>query len=136
MGKNKNSELTTRQWILYRYLKKNYADDKFITKQQICEDTKAYKFDKNSKRLCRAIEQDIRVINESEVIQKIIVSNKTGYKIGNKEEVKKYIDKRFKRDLKSLKLNWKLINKVKLDKQTRLTFETQARNTIETFIKE
>ena len=80
------------------------------------------------------MEADVRAINDSDVIQKIIVSDSTGYKIGNEKQVLDYLEKRFNRDFKSLKLNWKLTRKVRMDKQMRLVFGSE-RDTIETFIK-
>lgn len=131
----KKNALTTRQWMLYRYLKSQYKRNEFISKEEISEHLpKLYGFDKSKDRNCRTLEQDIRKINESDEIQKIIVSSRFGYKIGNQEEVVKYINNRFNREFKNLKLDWKLVNKVKLNKQTRLTFQTQARDTIETFM--
>lgn len=124
--------LNKRQWILYRYLKKRYKDNKYISKKEICTDLKNYSYNENETRLCRTIESDVRTINESDEIQKIIVSNHEGYKIGNKEEVEQYLNRRFNRDYENIKLNWKLAKKVSLDKQMRLTFGNE-RDVIETY---
>lgn len=119
----KQEGLNARQWHLYNYLKENYAEGNFISKYEICQALpNYYTFNVNETRMCRALETDVRIINNSELIQKIIVSNKHGYKIGNDAEITEYLNKRFRRDLKSLKLNWQLANKVALDGQMRLTF--------------
>ena len=129
------NDLNTRQWDLYKFLKSQYESGKYISKREICENLpQHYKFNEKQTRLCRDIEDDIREINECELIQKIIVSSQKGYKIGSKEECEKYIEKRFIRDLKNLKLNWLLSRKVNLDNQMRLTFGKE-REFIETFIK-
>lgn len=129
-------ELTTRQWTLYNYLKDNYYNNKYISKKEICEALpQYYQIKDGEKRTCVAIEYDIRAINESSVIQKIIVSNKQGYKIGNEEEVTAYLNKRFRRDGRNMKLNWKLANKVGLDNQTRLQLFGNERDYIETFVR-
>lgn len=87
--------LTTRQWQLYRFLKKMAKEDRFISKKEICENLKKYyEYKEEQKRLCRSIERDVRIINDSNEIQKIIVSNPEGYKIGNKDEVMEYLKKR------------------------------------------
>lgn len=126
--------LTTRQWQLYRFLKKKAKENRYISKKEICDNLKKYyEYKEEQKRLCRSIERDVRIINDSNEIQKIIVSNSEGYKIGNKEEVENYLKKRFLRDLKSLKLDWKISKKVKMDKQMRVVFNSE-RDTIEAFM--
>lgn len=124
--------LNKRQWMLYRYLKRRFKDNIYISKKEICRDLGNYNYNENEKRLCRVIESDVRAINESDEIQKIIVSNHEGYKIGNKEEVEQYLNRRFNRDYENIKLNWKLAKKVSLDKQMRLTFGNE-RDVIETY---
>ena len=119
----KKKGLNTRQWDLYNYLKENYAEGIYISKYEICQALPYhYNFNVNETRMCRLLENDVRIINNSDIIQKIIVSNKHGYKIGNDAEITEYLNRRFRRDLKSLKLNWQLANKVALDGQMRLTF--------------
>lgn len=135
--KNKDSELTPRQWALYNYLKDIYnINNKYISKKEICEALpQYYQIKDGEKRTCVTIEFDIRAINESSVIQKIIVSNRDGYKIGNEKEVTEYLNKRFRRDGRNMKLNWQLANKVGLDKQTRLQLFGNERDYIETFMR-
>ena len=134
--KKKEATLTTRQWDLYIFLKTYYKEGVYISKQTICRNLpQHYQIKDKETRTCRAIENDIRKINNSDLIQKIIVSNKNGYKIGSKEECEKYIEKRFLRDLKNLKLNWKLVDKVESDGQCRFTFgKGYERDYVETFI--
>lgn len=133
----KKSKLNTRQWDLYNFLKSQFEEGRYISKIEICTNLpQHYSVGKNLSRFGRTIEDDVRIINDSLVIQKIIVSNTKGYKIGTKEECEEYIEKRFNRDLKSLKLNWALSKKMNLDGQMRLTFGKQERDFIEAFIKE
>lgn len=132
---NKSKELTTRQWDLYNYLKDNYSEEKFISKTEIAEALpQHYDSADNSTRYLRIIENDVNLINHSDTIQKIIVSNKRGYKIGNEAQVEKYLNTRFKRDFKSLKLTYSLIKKAKLDEQMKLQFGNE-RNYIESFME-
>ena len=130
MEKIKN--LNPRQWDLYNFLKANYADGIYISKLDIAKALPQHYEVTKTTRLLRAIESDIRAINECVIIQKIIVSNKTGYKVGNEAEVREYLNKRFKRDLKNLKLNWDLSRKVAMDGQMRLVFGSE-RDTIESY---
>lgn len=135
--KNNKKSLTTRQWDLYNFLKDNYKDNYYISKHTICAWLpQHYQIKENETRCCRAIEYDVRAINNCDIIQKIIVSNKNGYKIGSSEECARYVDKRFLRDLKNLKLNWKLQQKIEDNDQMRFTFTNYERNFIETFIKD
>lgn len=126
-------ELTARQWDLYNFLKEQYADGVYLSKYDICNALpQHYQVNIKQTRLVRIIEGDVRKINECQTIQKIIVSNKTGYKIGNEKEVTEYLNKRFRRDYRSLKLNWELSRKVALDGQYRLAFANE-RDVIEAY---
>lgn len=128
--------LNTRQWDLYNFLKQKYPEGRFISKNEIAEALpEHYQVKDGETRKCRAIENDIRFINKCELIQKIIVSNQKGYKIGNEAEITEYLNRRFRRDFKSLKLNWDLSRKVALDGQMRLTFGGE-RNIIEAIPKD
>lgn len=127
------ANLTTRAWRLYTYLKEHYTEETFISKKELAENC-GYSYDDKSQRNCVDMEADVRAINDSDIIQKIIVSDSKGYKIGNQKQVFDYLNKRFMRDLKSMKLNWKLTRKVKMDKQMRIIFGNE-RDTIETFIR-
>lgn len=132
--KQKSKELNSRQWSLYNFLKEQYADGVYISKKEICKALpQYYTLDNKATRLCRDIEHDIRVINESTKIQKIIVSNRKGYKIGNKDEVDDYLSKRTALEVKSRNLTKKLKIKAKLDGQMKLTLGTNERDVIEAF---
>lgn len=127
--------LNTRHYKLYEYLKDNYEEGKFISKQQICKDlNEFYKINEKETRYCRKLEEDVREINDDETLTKIIVSNKKGYKIGSKEEVQKYIKKRMLRDVKSINLTRKLARKYKLDKQFQIVFNSE-KEIVETFME-
>lgn len=63
------------------------------------------------------LRKDIRAINKSDDAEVIIISSPKGYKAATEKEAYEFIKKRFKRDLKSLKINWKLVNKYKLNGQ-------------------
>ena len=127
-------KLTTRQYKLYEYLKEHYEDGVYISKQKICEDLKEhYQINENATRVCRALERDVRIINDDDTLTKIIVSNSKGYKIGSKVEVQKYIKKRMLRDVKSINLTRKIAKKYKLDKQMQMVWNNE-KPVVETFI--
>ena len=93
----------SREQALYNFLVDNYEEEKFISKFEICKNLEDfYKYNPDDTRICREIEEDVSKINFSSDFDKIVVSSKKGYKIGNKEQIRKYIDRLYKRDLKSL----------------------------------
>lgn len=62
--------------------------------------------------IARRLRKDVRAINFGD-FEGVIISSNKGYKLAtNSAEAQRYIDSRFKRDLKSLKLNWILKKKV------------------------
>ena len=135
-------ELTTRQWKLYDLLKDN--NDKWLTQREIYERLKDYyrkeefdeaNFHDSGVRYWQTL--DIRRINESDVIQKIILSTPQGIKIANEEEYKEYSINRWK-SIKGMikRLAWK-DHKAKLNGQMRLVFgDSMARDYFETFAEE
>lgn len=117
-------ELNNRQKELLNYLKIKYKEAIYVTKKQICKDLpyayprhlENHNNEGNKSRAFSNISADIRALNNSD-LEQIIVSTKKGYKIATEKEAKEYLSRRFKRDLKSLKLNYKLNQKIKLDNQ-------------------
>ena len=76
-----------------------------------------YFYNPEDQRVCRTIEADVSTINFSAHFDRIIVSNKKGYKIGNKEQIKAYIERLYKRDKKSLARTSVLRKKNSRDRQ-------------------
>ena len=126
--------MNTRQYELYKFLKENYADGKYISKKEICDGLpQFYAYDENTNRHNVDIEQDIRVINDWENMQKCIVSNKRGYKIGNEEECNEYLHRRFNSIFKSLKSLNNIKKRLEQNGQFRLVFGKE-REIMECFI--
>lgn len=135
-------ELTTRQWKLYELLKDN--SDKWLTQREIYERLKDHyrkeefdeaNFHDSGVRYWQTL--DIRAINQSGVIQKIILSTPQGIKIANEEEYKEYSINRWK-SIKGMikRLAWK-DHKAKLNGQMKLVFgDSMARDYFETFAEE
>jgi hypothetical protein len=130
--------LNDRQIDLYKFLLTQHS---FISKKEICK-AMPYHYPRhlehnnnegNKSVAFGNISKDIRAINNSDDIENVVIGTKKGYKIATHEEAKKYIESRFKRDLKSLKLNWKLKRKVNIDGQLR--FEDEDIKEVMTFIK-
>lgn len=131
------SELTTRQWNLYNYLK---TKDDYVPQMHIGFDLYGYvphdsqlgiPFHDTTERL--NITDDIRAINDSDVIQKIIISNSNGIKIATEEEFKKFILSKFKRVWRDLARARRLLKKAGLHNQKRVVWNTE-RDFIEAFM--
>ena len=128
-------ELTTRQWDLYNYLKDNYDTEKYISKSEIVSGVFGYEVKEGETRYCRDIEFDVRLINENEKTQKIIVSSQKGYKIGTPKQVHDYLWSREIEAKRSLVLTYKLRHKAELNGQFRLQFGKSERNIIESYLE-
>lgn len=114
--------LNERQKDLYKFLLEQSATNEYISKEEICTSLKELyprneeKTNEHSSSAFALIRKDIRAINGSDAY-KIVVSSKKGYKIADKKEAMDFVNRRFKRDLKSLKVNWNLRNKLERNGQ-------------------
>ena len=132
------SELNPRQWALYNLLKNN--PDSYMTQADIV--LKLYEhygagagidwamFHDSAAR--HTLTNDIRTINKSEVIQKIIISNRRGVKIANREEFERYISAEFASIFRKLARTRQKAKKAGLDGQMRIVLGNE-RDTIEAF---
>ena len=128
--------MTTRQWKLYEFLKDNYREGYYISKKEICDALPDfYKYDNDTNRHNVEIEHDIRQINDDKDMQKAIVSNRYGYKIGNEQECNEYLQRRFSSIGKSLKSLWGMKKRLEQNGQMRLTFGKE-RDTIISFMQD
>ena len=126
--------MNTRQYELYKFLKENYADGKYISKKEICEALpQYYTYNTNTNRHNVDIEIDVRAINDWDNMQKCIVSCKKGYKIGNEEECNEYLSRRFDSIFKSLKSLHAIKKRLEQNGQFRLVFGKE-RDIMECFI--
>lgn len=132
------SELTPRQWALYNYLKKK--GDEWTTQLKTACDLLEYygsldayfpNFHDCAARL--QMTADIRAINDSDVIQKIIISSPKGIKLANKEEFDRYIRKEIMAAVRKLMRAKRKAEKGNRDGQMRITFNSE-RDTVEAFI--
>lgn len=133
-----NSELNNRQWALYNLLKNN--PDTYFKQSEIAFKLKDYyvrdlsvNFHDSGARLL--ITRDIRAINESSVIQKVIISNSNGVKLASREEFEQYIKSEYAMIFRKLKRTRQKARKAGLDGQIRFT-AGKERNTVEAFVDE
>ena len=134
--------LNTRQWDLYNYLKAHYSEDHYISKMEIANEfPQYYEIKENELKggrgICREIEVDVRIINQDLNIQKIIVSSKDGYKIGNPEQVHDYVYRGIEEAKNKLKLMYLLKRKASYNGQYLLRFGvSKARDHIEAYMEQ
>ena len=130
------SELNPRQWAVYNLLKNN--PDRYYTQLDIVLklrewftlDFTADTFHDSNAR--HTLTKDIRTINKSEVIQKIIISNSKGVKIASSAEFEKYINAEFAAIFRKLARTRQKAKKAGLDGQMRIVLGSE-RDTIEAF---
>lgn len=120
------SELTPRQWRLYNFLK---DQDDWIKQCEIAwllRNEYNYEFDEanpfHDTNARANITDDIRAINKSNVIQKIILSSAKGVKLATEAEAEKYIKSRYAAIFRQLERARKIARKAGLDGQMRITF--------------
>lgn len=130
------SELNARQWAVYNLLKNN--PDRHLTQIEIVYklrdyyDTSFYNeqfHDSNARHL---LTKDIRAINESDIIQKVVISNNKGVKIASSAEFEKYINAEFASIFRKLARTRQKAKKAGLDGQMRIVLGNE-RDTIEAF---
>ena len=130
------SELNARQWAVYNLLKNN--PDKYFTQKEIVYALSIHfdmgfhpeQFHDSNAR--HTLTKDIRTINKSETIQKIIISNNKGVKIANSAEFEQYINAEFAAIFRKLARTRQKARKAGLDGQMRIVLGKE-RDTIEAF---
>lgn len=137
------SELNPRQWALYRFLKEqgDTWTTQFDAASALCkgssgefyseQDGNADKFHDSHAR--QQMTADIRAINESGVIQKVIVSSKSGIKIANEAEFKRYIQAEINAAVRKLNRARRKAAKGYLDGQMRFVLNSE-RDTVKAFL--
>lgn len=128
-------ELNARQWRLYELLKER--GDTWTKQRELARRlpdlysiTEGRSFHDSGARLLMT--KDIKSINESGIIQKIIISSAQGVKLANKAEARRFIEVKRAAALQSLVRVCILERKAGLDGQTRLVFGKE-RGTVEAF---
>ena len=130
------SELNPRQWALYNLLKNN--PDRYFTQIEIAYglrdfyDTSFYNDQFHDSATRHLLTKDIREINNSDVIQKIIISTPKGVKIASSEEFEKYINAEFAAIFRKLARTRQKAKKAGLDGQMRIVLGCE-RDTVEAF---
>lgn len=129
--------LTPRQYALYNFLKEQ--GDEWTTQIEIAYALSNHydvSFDKDKFHDSKArlqITLDIRALNDSDVIQKIIMSSSKGVKIANESEFDAYIGREINAAVRRLMRAKRKAEKGNRDGQMRLVLNKE-RDTIEAFL--
>lgn len=135
----KDNTLHSRQWALYNYLK---TQTDWVTQKEIalalpsvypCRVEEMQDFHNSAARM--AITSDIRTLNESGLIQKVILSNAKGVKIATEEEFDAHIGKMINAAVRRLQRVKKIAEKGNRDGQYKIRLGKYERDVIEAFIE-
>lgn len=119
--------LNSRQWCLYDYLKRHSNEYKHL--EEILEDEEL-KFlypqsdpsiPINNRANRRILSDDLTALKKSDIIQVVIMSDPgKGIKLATEEEYYEHLNKERISILKQLAVNYRQLEKAKLNNQTRL----------------
>lgn len=118
--KNKVKRLTPRQWRLLDFIKNNsLLEHRKTSQKEIVDHIDGYEWNEDEKchDHCPAIWNDIKDINLSYETDKLIISDRFEYWIGNEEETKEFIDKLWNDLAPRLTRYWNYLKKVNRDGQ-------------------
>lgn len=140
----RKSELTPRQWALYRLIYNNsIVFNRKTTQKEICDSIRGYEWndDPTTHDHCSAIWSDITANNLSFSHDKVIISKNFEYWIGSEEETKEFLDDLWKQLAPRLMRYWFYKAKIKRNGQGKLlsnelnpiTDDSKAREFVESF---
>lgn len=139
------SKLTPRQWELYGLIKQYSLHGAKITQKEITQLVDGYEWNESETchDHCPAIWNDIKDLNLSFEIDKIIISKNFEYWIGNEKETKQYLDELWEALEPRLVRYWNYKKKVSHNGQGKLLSNqlnpidenSKAREFVESFIE-
>lgn len=125
--------MTGAQWYIYKYIKDNSENDKWVKQKDIQEYLLK---EKNMQLNQRTIRKYINLIRKDEQIQKVILTDyQKGYKIMNDKEQFCYLINRKNSILKMLKSCYRDIKRFNNNNQYKITFSDYERNIFESLLK-
>ena len=124
-------ELNSRQWALYEHLKYLYMlnDSEWRNLKDLCNELKNFKeyhyketanFNNTSAR--RIITDDLNILANSDIIQRVVLCTSKGIKLANSEEIERELSKQKISILKQINRLNKQYKKSVLNGQYRLVF--------------
>ena len=143
--KYKQRLLTSEEWALYRLIKYNSEVlDRRTTQKEICEKLGlTYNDDPKAHDHCPKVWTLIKNLNESNEIEKVIISFNFEYWLSNEAETKVYLDKLWTDLAPRLRRYWLYLQKINKDGQGKLLStqlnpideDSQAREFVESFLR-
>ena len=143
--KGQHMALTTKQWQLYNLIKENSLKGVKTTQLEICQKIDGYewKYRKGTTDKCSAIWNDVRDLNLSSETEKIIITHRYTYWIGNEQETEDYLKACWRQIAPALNRYWSIVRKIKSNGQYKLLStkgdiidaESKARAYVESFIE-
>lgn len=138
-------KLTPDEWKIYNYLKDHTGE--WVPQEHLALDLfgdELYKegyayyanFNFHNSNVRKKLTNAIRNLNNSSVIQKIILSSSKGVKIADKDEIDNYIGRQINSVIKRLNRVKKIAKKASLDGQCKIIFGKYERAVIEAFPSE
>ena len=135
-------KLTPVEWKIYNYLKEH--TDEWIMQEDLAIDLFSDEWDNQVSKatgfhntaLRKTITNAIRNLNNSPIIQKIILSSSKGVKIANRDEVDNYIGRHINAVVARLNRLKLIAKKASRDGQYKITFGKYERQIVEAFPKE
>lgn len=143
--RNKQKLINPRQWALYRLIRQNsLVEHRKTTQKEICDTIAGYEWNDDVKvhDHCVAIWNDIKDLNMSFEIEKVIISKNFEYWLGDEEETKAFIDKLWSDLEPRLVRYWTYLRKVSHNGQGKLLsnqlepISDNAREFVESYGKE
>lgn len=138
------TKLTTRQWELYKLLKKEFEENPtaYLSCNDIMDKLPNYYYLSLSEQLCNVpahdtqahlnIRADIKALRNSDEIYKIICSTPKGYKIATEKEANQWLARVKQEAISKFKMYWKNLKDAELNNQLRLVFNKE-KDTVEVF---
>lgn len=136
-------KLTTDEWKIYNYLKDH--NNEWIQQEDLAydlfynewlNDVKYSETDFHNTAIRKKITNAIRNLNNSPIIQKIILSSSKGVKIAERDEIDKYIGRHINCVVARLNRLKLIAKKASRDGQYKITFGKYERQIIEAFPKD
>lgn len=114
--------MTSREWQVYNIIKEKSLQGQKTTQRELCDLVEGleYNEDITAHDHCSTIWNIINEINNSDEIDKIIISDNFEYWIGDEEETIEYLNTLWGRIVPKLKRYYNLLRKTKLDGQGKL----------------
>ena len=138
-----NTNLTTRQWNLYNYIKKMTETTQFwVTKENILDNVEGYEEideskDQLNQKAFQQVRADIKKLRENATLQKMVITKYGGYRLAeSQEEAEEYLKRQWHKIVGMIERAKIQEEKMKLDGQIRFVEDgSKARQYLEAYVR-